>query len=447
MACLRSPPETVPQAICSTASILIRSLSRRLFCNHAHVDEASAKTQDPNGHGKCTSASARSGDARPRASSCRPFSPTGLPAWRCSRTAEDLMRAEQMYHGINSESRAVAAKPQIHRAFVVAILFTFSLVALQTCAQRDEAPEIKIAPKTNVFFAFGDMRFTDSSRANVSDAKARRALVERMAGTLEKPDFVIITGDIVYDGDDKKDWDTFVNETKSFRDQHIRLLPVLGNHDVQGPSGQKNFFEHFEELKIYPQLKKQGWYSVDYGNSRFVMLDSQTTYAPETPQGEWLRSQLKRTPEDLDFLIIVLHHPLITHPVRVQTHPVAFPHDVEDAEVRLKLLLEAFSQSHRGTKVLVISGHNHNYEHYLDKDITYIVTAGGGATPYKIRRQPKDFYPKEGTTYHYCKLMIQGHTLKGEMLKLNWSGSSPEWESNDVFEITAQTALVRPPVR
>jgi hypothetical protein len=117
---------------------------------------------------------------------------------------------------------------------------------------------------------------------------------------------------------------------------------------------------------------------------------------------------------------------------------------VEDAEQSLKITLEKFAKDHTRTKILVLSGHNHNYEHYAEHGISYIVTAGGGATPYRINRKPTDFYHDNGPTYHYCRLKVDGHTLKLDMFKLNRAvPDKPRWEIRDSFEMHTQE--IRPP--
>jgi hypothetical protein len=332
------------------------------------------------------------------------------------------------------------------------IAFAVSLVSL--ASEIDEQPDVTIASTTGVFIVYGDIRFTDPSHCAVSSVYARKALVDQVSKISARPDFVLLTGDIVYHGDDANDWAVFDNETKPFRNQNLRVLSVLGNHDVRGNSGQRNFVEHFDELKKHEQLKKNGWYSMDYGSSHFVMLDSQSSYAEQLPQGAWLRKQLKGVPEDLDFLIVVLHHPLVTHASRTPfrfscdgQHTLVAGHDVEDAEQSLKGVLENFSRTHPQVRVLVFSGHNHNYERYVVNNITYVVTGGGGATPYRIVRGPKDLYREPGPTYHYCRLQLVGHSLKFQMFKLKSSEGNPEWEMKDAFEMNAQmpNSTVPPP--
>lgn len=333
------------------------------------------------------------------------------------------------------------------RQFFLAYLILFGFVcpspALQTPSPSDQPPEISIKPKSNVFFAYGDPRFTNSGGC-VSDSGYRRALVDGMAHAPEKPDFLIMTGDVAYRGDDDNDWRVFADETKSLRDEKLPILPVLGNHDLHGTTGQMKFMDHFDQLKSHSQLQTQGWYLVNYGNAAFLMLDSERPYDEHSPQGDWIRAKLKSVPEELAFLFVVVHHPLVSHPSRIPSihrcddslSKPAMGHEVENSEKRLNSLLEDFSKTHPSVRLIVLSGHNHNYERYLVNGITYIVTAGGGATPYMVDRHSSDAYSERGPTFHYCKFTFHGNSLTGEMYKLTLDSGAPHWEQKDHFELS-----------
>ena len=305
------------------------------------------------------------------------------------------------------------------------------------------APAITVMPGTQTFVVWGDIRFTDPAQCDASDPDARQTIVQAIAAVDPRPDLAILTGDVVYHGHDKRDWDIFDKQTKPLRDAKIKLFPVLGNHDVDGGSGRPDFFKHFADLKNYPQLEKNGWYSMIYGDSLFLMLDSQLDYRADSPQGIWLRNMLKGVPDDLGFLFIVLHHPVMSHAstglgrMRVckgQKTTFIAAHGVDQNEKELKLVLEEFSQSHQLTRLLFFSGHNHNYERYVEKRITYIVTGGGGATPYLIKRDPSDAYHDSGPTFHYCKISIDEKGLSFAMLKLNPQDGS--WKQSDSFQLS-----------
>lgn len=333
---------------------------------------------------------------------------------------------------------------QLLLAYLILFGFLCFSPALQTPTPNDAPPEINLKPKSNVFFVDGDTRFTDPGACDLSDSNYRRAIVDGMAHAPEKPDFLIMTGDIVYRGDDDHDWHVFDDETKPLKDQKIPLIPVLGNHDVHGSTGQTKFVDHFDQLKSHSQLKTRGWYLVNYANAEFLMLDSQSSYNERSPQGDWIRKELKAVPEELAFLFVVLHHPLVTHASRIpymhhcrgRRSGWAMGHEVEKAEKRLNLLLEEFSKTHPRVRIIVLSGHNHNYERYVLKGITYIVTAGGGATPYKIDRHFEDAYNDLGPTFHYCKFTLDANSLTEEMYKLTLDPSGAHWEQKDHFELT-----------
>src|SRR5437763_1929365 len=68
-------------------------------------------------------------------------------------------------------------------------LLVCSAFGLQTTG-TDPQPELAVKPRTNVFFAYGDTRFTDPTTCELSDQAFRTALVDRMAHAPEKPDFL-----------------------------------------------------------------------------------------------------------------------------------------------------------------------------------------------------------------------------------------------------------------
>ena len=86
---------------------------------------------------------------------------------------------------------------------------------------------------------------------------------------------------------------------------------------------------------------------------------------------------------------------------------------------------------------LVISGHVHNYERYDRANIMYIVTGGGGATPYLFDRSADDFYREPGPTYHFCRFTVDQGKLKFEMVKLETTDGQPLWVVRDSFELAA----------
>src|SRR5665213_4349180 len=131
--------------------------------------------------------------------------------------------------------------------------------------------------KPVTIIAYGDTRFTDpSAPATAVNATARRMLVARIAQ--EKPDAVLLDGDLPLHGGTPSDYAVYHSETKVWRDDHLRIFPVLGNHEFQGcdiPQCLRNWWEAF------PQLRTHRWYSVQLGTKLFVIgLDSDDSLLP-----------------------------------------------------------------------------------------------------------------------------------------------------------------------
>src|SRR5262249_62237568 len=77
--------------------------------------------------------------------------------------------------------------------------------------------------------ASGDSRFTDPSNTTPTNPLARHALVAQIAE--ERPDAIVIGGDLPWHGGTAADYEVFHTETAIWREQHLRILPSLGNHE------------------------------------------------------------------------------------------------------------------------------------------------------------------------------------------------------------------------
>ncbi|HEX6465904.1 MAG TPA: metallophosphoesterase [Terriglobales bacterium] len=278
------------------------------------------------------------------------------------------------------------------------------------------------------FIAYGDMRFTDPHDQHNTNPRARRALVQRIAK--EDPELVAMTGDIVLTGDHASDWQVYASESKPLRDAGIKLFPTIGNHDVRDdPQAALPYF-----FKNFPETQGRRWYSVQDGPVFFIILDSESDESDSSEQGKWLQSQLDHLPSETDFLFLVFHHPCYT---RSMGGMIAMGgHPARTQEQHLATLLEQRARQMKA-KVLVVSGHVHNYERYQHGGVTYLVSGGGGATPVMVRRSSHDFYKEGGPTYHYIKFHVAGHHLKAEMVKYEDVNGGPVWKLKDSFELTS----------
>src|ERR1700751_3813085 len=75
---------------------------------------------------------------------------------------------------------------------------------------------------------YGDMRFTDPSNTSDTQPGVRKWLAQKVAE--EKPDALLLTGDMPFHGSDPNDWKIYEQETASWNAEHLRVYPTIGNH-------------------------------------------------------------------------------------------------------------------------------------------------------------------------------------------------------------------------
>ncbi|MGB7463605.1 MAG: metallophosphoesterase, partial [Candidatus Acidiferrum sp.] len=287
------------------------------------------------------------------------------------------------------------------------------------------ALELKV-PTEFRFVAFGDTRFHDPSDTQPANPEVRRALVAAI--DQEHPAFVSIGGDIVYSGDNANDWAVWDTETKTWRDHSIAVYPALGNHDLKGDlnTALGNYFTRF------PQLENSRFYSVHMGHSLMLILDSSLDETTGS-QGDWLRDQLGALPAGMDFVFLVFHHPPYTSSSDEKTYGGG--HSARAPERALAKMLEE-KQQHLRARLIVFSGHVHNYERHEHNGVTYFVTGGGGARPYIIPRAPGDLYKDAGVNYHYLLVQVRANSVEITMNKLELKDGKEVWTRPDSVTLT-----------
>src|SRR5690348_11383001 len=131
-------------------------------------------------------------------------------------------------------------------AFLAVILGLLLSISHAWRADSGGELDLQLSPKDHPYAlpVDGDTRFTHVPTA--SDAAKREAIVRAL--TKERPDFVVINGDVVYNGYDKEDWGVFQSETAPLRDEGVKIFPALGNHDIHGgEDGLRNYFANFPD--------------------------------------------------------------------------------------------------------------------------------------------------------------------------------------------------------
>lgn len=272
--------------------------------------------------------------------------------------------------------------------------------------------------------AYGDMRFTNIREKVASDPKVRMELVRRIAE--ERPDVLLMNGDVVWHGGNAKDYLVFEEETRLWRDEKLAVFPALGNHEFSGcepATCLKNWWDTF------PALKGRRWYSVRVGTAiQAFALDTDDSLEPGSRQIKWLTSQLDSLPQGIQFVIIALHHPPVADPNPGRSAS----HNPRPNEIALRNYLRVAAAA-QSAKIVVVAGHIHNYERFYQDSVMYIVSGGGGAMPYPVIRTPGDLYKDaKFPNYNYVEFVLDGTTLRGTMYRLSSMG---EWEAKDTFQV------------
>lgn len=280
-----------------------------------------------------------------------------------------------------------------------------------------------------VVIAYGDMRFTDPNETQATNPKVRKWLVDKIAA--EKPNAIVISGDVPYLGERAGDYTEFYTETAPWRAKNIPVFPALGNHELRGDE-QKCLENWWTE---FPQLRGKRWYMAEIGAKIVVLtLDSESALTLGSPQIRWVEQQLVNLKKPVRFVIFNLHHP----PVADVESGEGASHNARPNEIALADYLKTAPQSKR-VAFIVNSGHIHNYERFFRDGTVYLVSGGGGAAPVPVTRDANDLYKgTEYPNYHYVKLVLHGKHLSAEMIRLaDPSAANAKWEVKDRLQIFA----------
>jgi Icc-related predicted phosphoesterase len=306
-----------------------------------------------------------------------------------------------------------------------------TLFVLTGCSKKSSAQTSPVDLRLDVkapfrFVAYGDTRFHDPQDTEAANPSVRVALVRAIADV--NPAFVCFTGDIVYNGFDSNDWNVWDRETGVWRDKKIPVYGSLGNHDLHGDQNiaLANYFQRF------PDLKNSRYYSVRAANSLILVVDSSLVETGGA-EGEWLADKLDHVPSDVDFVFLMFHHP----PYTSSSDSKAFGggHSARPTEQVLAKMLEQ-RQAHARFRIVVFSGHVHNYERHEHEGVTYFVSGGGGAHAYPIERAPDDPFQSKQVNYHYLLVEVDHQQLKVTMNRVDLSSGNAVWTQPDAIKIT-----------
>lgn len=251
--------------------------------------------------------------------------------------------------------------------------------------------------------------------------QAPAEIVRKMAEL--NPSFVINTGDLVFKGESQSDWARFDAINKIWNKKNICYYPVLGNHDYDGDQTKilNNYFSRF------PDINRQRWYTFNYGNAAFIILDSNFDKPELNEQDNWLAKTLVNYEANsaISFIFVCFHHPPFTNS---KNHSPD-----ETVKTRFVPLFE------KSAKVkFVFTGHHHSYERFKVNGINYIVTGGGGARLYTElepdkRRLPDEYSPNKPRGFHFCSITVWPEKIQFRTFHLDQTKLS--WQDGDLLEV------------
>src|SRR5580700_1628684 len=314
----------------------------------------------------------------------------------------------------------------------ISVLAILQLLAIRTLADGPPRLDVPVADPSAplTFIVYGDTRFTQ--RDDVANAVARRALVARMAS--ENPAAIFIGGDLVYEGSNPEDYETYKTETAAWSRAKIPIFPALGNHEFRGCDKDLSpCLVNWWRAAAPSGVRSFRWYSVTLGPKVLVLvLDSDSSLKSGSGQRTWFEQQITHAGSQIEFVFVVLHYPPVRDPI--------FPRAKDEKEIARYLSKHTHSLHAR---VVVVGSHIHNYERFRRDDVTYLVSGGGGAKPVPVLRMFGEL-SKLGTTenFHYIRFRLEGGDLQGTMVRFDPErNAETAWTEPDRFEVKARDSL------
>lgn len=321
----------------------------------------------------------------------------------------------------------------------------FLLCSLHFCCAMALAqmPALSPLPKTGsisqpddpnkfVFIVAGDNRPAKPRCPQPPTPGKIFAAVKQMNPT---PGFVIWTGDTISGKNPQapkvmhKQYHAFLKIASM---AGVPIFNAPGNHEMDDATNAPSS----TMKKLYREDMAQTYGAFNYGNSRFIALDSENepsgaAKVPTTAEGQTkveapgaiTKKQLDLLKKDLDdnkdkaHIIIFMHHPVM-------------PYEAKDGldEASVKALEKLFKD--HGNVSYVVSGHEHMYFNPLgpkdqltdppklqpganDPKPPYYLVSGGAGAPLK-KHTP-------GSFFHYLVFQVDGDTITPTLIKVDSS--------------------------
>lgn len=220
----------------------------------------------------------------------------------------------------------------------------------------------------------------------------------------ERPNFVLNVGDVVTKGSVKEQW---IKEYLQPAAELMRRVPTyvaIGNHE-----GNADWYYKYVS---YPA--PENYYSFDYGNAHFAIIDSNKNLSKDSEQYKWLDKDLRRSKARWKF--VAHHHP----PYSSDEDGYGDTHRGKSrlGDMNVRQLVPLYEKHNVD---IVWYGHIHDYERTWpiragkvdqSRGVVYIQTGGGGAKLADFAPVRSWFTAKVLRNWQYCLVTIHDGTLR-----------------------------------
>ncbi len=305
-----------------------------------------------------------------------PSLPAGAPDGAVVPAPGPVAKAESTTKDATIELAASGLEPATSYRWSIALDDGTSADGTFTTAPEDDRP--------STFVVYGDNR---------SNRFAHAAIVAAIRKT--PADYLVNTGDMVYDGSQVADWREFFTIERDLLRERC-LFPTIGNHEIAMPTsdGAQRYARMFRVPA--PPDAAERWYTFRWGSARFFMVDAQDEFA--SGERAWLQKALEAADGEagLKWRFVILHHGPYSSGL----------HGGNEAMIIAKV-----PELFRAHKVdVVFSGHDHIYERGDANGLRYVVTGGGGAPLYRDFRGGKTTQKFEAT-FHFLSIQLGAAAL------------------------------------
>jgi acid phosphatase type 7 len=197
----------------------------------------------------------------------------------------------------------------------------------------------------------------------------------------------------VEEGSRAEDWQRFFQIEREVLAKRP-LFACIGNHELYRNGGVE-YAQYFGDLNAMGKAPIFFNATFRWGGARFFMLNSMTSFALGTKDRTWLDAELEKANAEsgLEFRFIVMHHGLYS----------SGPHG-NNKRLIDEGLPELFRKQHVDA---LFAGHDHLYERGVESSLRYVVTGGGGAPSYDIKKL-RSGSKKAESVRHFIEAKVDG---------------------------------------